>query len=309
EKRLNGLLSLNNLLNERKQSCALKLENAYWVQENFNLLKTYTDIIKKYYQAEAYNVDFITKEKQSIDRINEWTEEKTAGKIRELLNYGDVDSSTRLIITNAVYFKGFWQTQFDKQLTTPDNFYVNKNRSIKVQMMQQHNKEFPYYEDENFQVVKIPYECKNLSMLILLPGKTDSEIPKIPDYETLKIYYKSLATQKLDLYLPKFRIEVTYDLVKPLRNLGLKSAFDPLAADFSGITGNKALFISKAIQKSFVEVNEEGTEAAAATGIIMKITAARPEVKKIFKADHPFIFFIIEENTGLIVFAGKVVQP
>jgi serpin B len=272
-------------------------------------LKTYTDLIKKYYYAEAYNVDFLTKPGQSIDRINEWAEEKTAGKIRKFLNYGDVDSNTRLILTNAVYFKGFWQTQFDKKLTTPDDFHIDKTRSIRVQMMQQCNKEFPYYEDENFQIVKIPYECKNLSMLILLPRKIDSEIPKIPDYETLKTFYKALVNQKLDLYLPKFKIEATYDLVKPLRNLGLKSAFNPMSADFSGITGSRDLFISKAIQKSFVEVNEEGTEAAAVTGIVMRITAARPDVKKIFKADHPFIFLIIEENTGLIVFAGKVVQP
>ncbi|MCM8829170.1 MAG: serpin family protein, partial [Candidatus Omnitrophica bacterium] len=236
-----------------------------------------------------------------------WAERKTEGKIKKFLNEGDIDSGTRLVLTNAIYFKGRWLIQFDKNETKPDDFWLDKKKSVKVQMMQLIDKEFPYAETEDFQIIKLPYECQNLSILILLPKDTVSPVEIIS--KNLDEYQKLMRKQKVDVFLPRLKVELTIDLLQVLKNLGINSAFNPQLADFSKMTGNKDLFISKAIQKSYLEVNEEGSEAAAVTGVVMKITAVKPETKKVFRADHPFLFFIIEENSNLVLFAGKISNP
>ncbi len=307
--RLSGFQLLHNQINQKKSDCILSIANAYWVQHNFVLKKKYLETIEKFYQSEAYNLDFKMNSQQAVDRINNWAEEKTKGKIKKFLNYGDVDSGTRLVLTNAIYFKALWQIQFNKNLTEPADFRVKENKTIKVQMMHLQNAEFPYAETEDFQLLKIPYGCNNLSILIILPRTLNEEMVRKIDYEKIMEIQKNLSKQKIDISIPKVKIEQTYDLINPLRNLGIKTAFDPFAADFSKITGSRDLYISKAVQKSFIEINEEGTEAAAATGIVMNITAARPGVKKVFVADHPFIFFIIEEESNLILFMGRTVRP
>jgi len=307
--RLSGFQSLHNQINQKKSDCILSIANAYWVQNNFALKKNYVETIEKFYHGEACNLDFKRNPQHAVNRINNWAEEKTKGKIKKFLNYGDVDSGTRLVLTNAIYFKALWQTQFNKNLTEPADFRINENNVIKAQMMHLKDTEFPYAETDNFQVLKIPYGCNNLSMLIILPRTLNEEMVKEIDYEKIMEMQKLLTKQKIDIFIPKFKIEQTYDLINPLRNLGIRTAFDPVAADFSKITGSKNLYISKAIQKSFIEVTEEGTEAAAATGIVMNITAARPGVKKVFVADHPFIFLIIEEKSNLVLFVGRISKP
>ncbi|MCM8816932.1 MAG: serpin family protein [Candidatus Omnitrophica bacterium] len=307
EDRLKGFLILNDLLTFEKSNCKLNISNAYWVQENYRLLKNYTEKIEKYYKGEAYNVNFIKEPEKAAARINQWADKKTQGKIKKFLEEGDVNRDTRIVLTNAVYFKGIWQFQFDKKATRLDDFWLDDRRSTKVQMMQLLDKEFPYAETQDFQIIKLPYECQNLAILILLPKHT-KQTKRITETD-LNEYQKLLKKQKIDVFLPRFKVESTIDLSGVLKNLGINTAFNPEFADFSRMTGNKDLFISKAIQKSYIEVNEEGTEAAAVTGIVMKITAARPEIKKVFRADHPFLFFIIEETSGLILFAGKIHQP
>jgi serpin B len=307
ETRHNSFQVLSTLLNKKDANCNLSIANAFWVQKNFQLLDSYIKTLTHYYNGESYNLDFITQPEQAVKKINQWAEKKTNDKIKNLLNISDINQMTRIILTNAVYFKGIWQFQFDKKATVEDDFKVNKNKTIKVKMMQLLNKEFPYTEDENFQVIKIPYACKNLSMIIVLPKENEVEKNQL-DFRYFTRLQKNLNLQKVDIFVPKFKIESTYDLIPPLKNLGITTAFTPLA-DFSKITGNNDLFISKAIQKTYVDVNEEGTEAAAVTGIVMNVTAVRPETKKIFRADHPFLFFIIEENSSIILFAGKVTEP
>ncbi|MCX7706133.1 MAG: serpin family protein [bacterium] len=307
--RLNAMLALQTILKTDKRDCELNISNAYWVQEDFYLMKTFTDKIQRYYDCEAKQVNFIKNPADAINKINQWAEKKTKNKIKKFINEGDINQDTRLVLTNAIYFKGIWKIQFDRNTTKLDNFWTEKNKSIKVPMMQLLDKEFPYAETETFQIIKLPYKCGNLSMLILLPKNIDINILETFAIENFEEYQKTLTQQKVDVFIPRFKIESTIDLSQALKKLGIKSAFSPEMADFSKITGNKDLFISKAIQKSYIEVNEEGTEAAAVTGIVMNITSAMPETKKIFRADHPFLFFIIEEKTGLVLFAGRLVQP
>ena len=307
KKRLDGFLSFYNRMNEKRSSCVMKLANAYWLQNDFCLLQSYSKMIEKYHRAESYQVDFIKMPKVALNKINRWAERKTEGKIKKFLNEGDIDSGTRLVLTNAIYFKGRWLIQFDKNETKPDDFWLDKKKSVKVQMMQLIDKEFPYAETEDFQIIKLPYECQNLSILILLPKDTILPVEIIS--KNLDEYQKLMRKQKVDVFLPRLKVELTIDLLQVLKNLGINSAFNPQLADFSKMTGNKDLFISKAIQKSYLEVNEEGSEAAAVTGVVMKITAVKPETKKVFRADHPFLFFIIEEDSNLVLFAGKISNP
>lgn len=307
--RLNEFSSLYSSLNEKKDRCTLKLANALWIQKNFHLLKSYSEILEKYFRSESFNLDFVSMRDDAVTKINNWAKQKTEGKVRNLLDDNDISAQTRLVLTNAIYFKGFWKVPFDKNSTKPENFWVDKNTAVKVQMMQLSGREFLYAETDNFQIIKLPYQCQNLSMLVLLPKQNEPDIMNLINYEKLLEYKKLLTKQKVNIFLPKFRDESTIDLSETLKKLGIKQAFNPALADFLKMTGNKDLFISKAIQKSYIEVNEEGTEAAAATGIVMNITSVQPETIKIFRADHPFLFFIMEENYGLVLFIGKITNP
>lgn len=297
-----------NEINKRDKKYILSSANALWVQKDYKILKEYEEIVKKYYLSEVQNVDFVKESEKSRKIINSWVFEKTHGKIKDLIPEGSIDVLTRAIITNAIYFKGKWLKKFDEKNTYEGDFYINENEKIKVFMMKMEKEIFNYYEDEKIQVLEIPYDGNEISIFILLPKSFDiNGINDYLNYENFKEIKNKMVKEEIDIHIPKFKLETKYSLEGILYEMGVKDAFSDIRADFSGITGKRELYISKVLHKAFIEVNEEGTEAAAATGIVMEITAVRP--RKVFKADHPFVFIIHENKYGNILFFGRIIKP
>jgi serpin B len=308
EERRLAFARLYNEINKKDKRYELATANAVWAQKDFQILDAYFDVIEKYYGGNVENLDFIGDTEGSRKTINGWVEGKTKEKIKDLIPQGAIDGQTRLVITNAVYFKGQWVKQFDLKNTQESEFRVTPDKAVKVQMMNLRDAKFKYAEDETVQILELPYAGEELSMLILLP-KEDSpdNVESILAAERLDEWRASIKEEEVDVYLPRFKLETKYGLVENFKELGMRQAFDPGQADFSAMTGRRDLFISRIIHQAFVEVNEEGTEAAAATGVVMTLTAM--PTKKIFMADHPFIFIIIDRTTGAILFVGRVANP
>jgi len=303
--------SLNAYFNRPNKSYQLAIANALWGQANYPFQKEFINLLNKYYEAGFNEVDFVNKENREKARltINKWVEDKTNNKIKELIHPEDISALTRLILVNAIYFKGKWQNQFDPKETRDMPFNLENKKKINVPMMHQEGK-FNYTEDEKVQVLELPYSEKELSMVIFLPkeGISLSDFEKELSIERVNKLLSNLSQEKVDVYIPKFKMEKRYILNKILIDLGMSDAFDRMLADFSGMTGSKNLYISKVIQQSFVEVNEEGTEAAAATAVIMSGKSIAPMIIE-FKADRPFIFIIRDIKTNTILFMGRFVEP
>ena len=309
--RWNAFSTIYKTLNPDNAKYKLAIANAFWVQQDYPLLRAYTDVLKNYYHSEAYNVDFTHKDtrEEAVKKINMWAANNTYDKIRQVLTLDDVKPLTRLILTNAVYFKANWLYQFDKNQTKVDNFYIDSNKKIKTPMMMQRNVTIKYMENNNIQMIELPYEGKALSMFVILPKKDIKSIMPLLNDKNFESWRQNLIQEEVDVYLPKFKVECGYMLVEPLIKMGIKDAFNEMKADFSKITGGKDLYISKVIHKTFCDVNEEGTEAAAVTAIVMNTKSMVSFEKKIFKADRPFIYAIVDNNTGVILFLGKMIKP
>ena len=294
-------------LNSGKGNYSLSTANALWIKEGYKLSDNYVDVAKQSYDSEVANVDF-TKEEARL-HINGWVESKTNEKIKDLIPPGILDDLTRLVITNAIYFKGTWVTQFDEKNTTMEDFRIDAENSSKVSMMKLEEEYFKYGETESMQVIELPYHGQKVSMLVLLPKNIDdaSTFERLLTVENLVALKQSLRNQTVTVHFPKFKLETEYSLSKSLSELGMPTAFDPDRADLSGITTAEQLYISAALHKAFVEVNEEGTEAAAATGVIIGTTSFH-EIP-VFRADHPFVFIIQDSETGNILFLGMFTNP
>lgn len=303
--------SLNAYFNRPNKSYQLAIANALWGQANYPFQKEFINLLNKYYEAGFNEVDFVNEENREKARltINKWVEDKTNNKIKELIHPEDISALTRLILVNAIYFKGKWQNQFDPKETRDMPFNLENKKKINVPMMHQEGK-FNYTEDEKVQVLELPYSEKELSMVIFLPkeGISLSDFEKELSIERVNKLLSNLSQEKVDVYIPKFKMEKRYILNKILIDLGMSDAFDMMLADFSGMTGSKDLYISKVIHQSFVEVNEEGTEAAAATAVIMSGKSIAPMIIE-FKADRPFLFIIRDIKTNTILFMGRFVEP
>ena len=307
EARQSSFARLFNDINKKDKKYLLYTANALWAQEGFDFLPEYFNLVEKYYAGKASNVDFAGDLEESRKTINKWVEDNTNNKIKDLFPPNSLDSLTRLVLTNAVYFKGNWDKQFDKQATYKDDFMVSNDKTVQVDMMSLHDEDFNYYEDDKLQVLEMPYEGKELSMIILLPKDADlKSLESAITADSLQGWRSALRQESLDVYMPKFTFETKYFLNDVLKAMGMPLAFTE-NADFSGMDGRNDLFIGIVVHQAFVEVNEEGTEAAAATGVGMTLTAM-PMVKT-FRADHPFIFLIQERSSGNILFLGRVVDP
>jgi len=284
----------------------LSVANALWLAERFEPLQEYVETATTYYDSEVSTVDFISDD--GVDKINAWVEEKTNEKIKDILAPDSTDELTRLVITNAIYFKGNWVTQFNENATRDDPFWITPNDKVAVPMMRLEPKIFNYTQSETMQILKMPYEGDRLSMLVLLPNEKDGlpELEESLSFENLKQWNEQLIPNEIRVFMPKFKLETEYDLRDPLHDMGIKAAFDPFDADFRGIAGD--LYIAFAIHKAFVDVNEEGTEAAAATAIGVGTTSVKPPVP-VFKADHPYVFLIQDDSSGNVLFIGRVVDP
>lgn len=296
-----------NLLNQKKEY-TLRTANALWTQENYPFLPEYLNFIENYYMGKASEVDFINVA-ETVRLINQWVEEITNGRIKDFLKESDIHPLTVLILTNAIYFKGDWTVQFDPEKTQDLDFEISPGDSVKVPMMShsESETEFNYTDTEELQILELPYKGNKLSMIIILPKENNiTQADNILSLENYSIWKDQLTPTPVEVLLPKFTFETRYHLKEYLMNMGMSLPFSP-NADFSGMTGNTLLYIDKIIHQAFIEVNEEGSEAAAATSVHM-IERATPQTT-IFTADHPFIFLIQHKETGNILFMGKLIDP
>ena len=302
--------SLEKQLNEagEEDRYELSVANALWGQAGLNFLEEFLALTEKNYGAGLREVDFARKAEEARLIINAWVEEKTKEKIKDLIKPGVLDRLTELVLTNAIYFKGDWLNQFDKKQTREEPFKLKRHEQVKVPMMHIKDK-FKYWANDKLQVLELPYEGEELSMIILLPVKVDglAEVEKSLTIEKLDEWTKGLRKQEVVVYLPKFKMTTDFELAEYLKKMGMLDAFGG-DADFSGMTGDKSLFISNVIHKAFVAVDEEGTEAAAATAVGMRLTSV-PAPPKVFRADHPFIFIIKDIRSKSILFMGRVMNP
>ncbi|MCM2465718.1 serpin family protein [Methanoculleus oceani] len=302
-----GFAWLDAGLNRGSANYTLRTANALWAEETYPFLPAYIDTATRWYGANVTNLDFISDPGGSRETINRWVERETEEKIRDLLPPGSIDPLTRLVITNAIYFKGTWVEQFDVNETTDEEFRVAPNATVTVPMMHG-DAVYPYAETEALQVLEMPYAHGNeteLAMLVLLPREDNlTAAEEALDAERLAGLREALVSQNVRVSFPKFTLETGYPLPGVLAAMGMPTAFANDAADLSGMDGTRDLFVTGVFHKAFIDVNEEGTEAAAATGVIGGRGAA-----PIFRADHPFVFLIVEKDSGTILFMGRVVNP
>lgn len=292
------------------QKYTLETANALWTQHDFSFLDSYLDFIEHYYMGKATEVDFLQAEETS-EQINNWIEEKTHDKIKDMLSSEDIDPATKMILTNAIYFKGDWKYQFDPDDTLDKDFYVTNEENVTIPMMKLDDDEmkFNYTETDDFQMIELPYDGNNVSMILILPKENNiSTVEQQITWENISTWKQAFQEKQVKVFLPKFKIETEYSLRKPLEAMGMNVPFSG-NADFSGMDGRRDLFIGKVLHNAFVEVDETGTEAAAATTIHMELTAILPSEQMVFNADHPFLFFIQHKQTDNILFMGKIINP
>jgi len=291
-----------------KKLYELNIANRLFMQDGFGLLPAFGEVVTKQYKEPFEFVDF-AKASQASNTINAWVAKKTRKKIKTIVEASMFSADTRLAIVSAIYFKGKWIQQFDKAETKKKPFYLDKGHKVDVDMM--HQKEtFNYMEDDALQMLELPYDGDRLSMAIILPREKDGlkMVEGKMNSKMLSDCFAQANEEEVIVDLPRFKMETTYNLKPILSQIGMPVAFSG-DADFSGINGAKDLYISDVVHKAFVQTDEEGSEAAAATAVIIATKSALQPKTYSFVADHPFVFFIRDMQTGLILFAGRVTKP
>ncbi|HET6441808.1 MAG TPA: serpin family protein [Phycisphaerae bacterium] len=302
--------ALQNDLNAAGEGGAFELAvaNRLWGQKGYGFLPDFLALIKANYGAGLEQVDFAGATEAARQTINTWVEKKTRDKIKELLKPGILGRETTLVLTNAIYFKGKWAEEFDKKLTRDEDFFVTPEKTVAVPLMHQ-TADFGYFEGDGLQALELPYRGDRLAMVVLLPKAKDGLAALEASLSADKVaeWVGKLHRREVQVALPRFKTTAEFSLKDTLVAMGMAAAFGG-DADFSGMTGAKDLFISAVVHKAFVDVNEEGTEAAAATAVVMG-RAAMPEPAPVFCADHPFLFLIRDTKTGAILFFGRILDP
>jgi serpin B len=303
-------------LNAPHKGYQLRVADALWAQRDSKLLDDFLKLNRRDYGAGFNQVDFKGATEASRLTINQWIEQKTDNKIKDLLQPGVLDSTTKMVLTNAIYFKGDWQTPFEKAWTEEADFHLSPAKNVKAPLM--HLTEgFDYFDGGKFQALAIPYESGDLSMIVFLPRDVGG-LPALEESMTashMKQWLDQLQPiPEVILTLPKFQMTRQFGLAGTLAAMGMPSAFDATAADFSGMTGKRELLISAVIHKAYINVDEKGTEAAAATAVVMEKAMAmpprfQPPPPPVFRADHPFVFLIRDNRSGSILFLGRVTDP
>ncbi|KAM9164764.1 serpin B10-like isoform 3-T3 [Pangshura tecta] len=276
----------------------------------------YVEFVKNYYHAEPQAVNFRKAAEQARKEINSWVESQTEGKIQNLLPRGAVDPNTVLVLVNAIYFKGKWEKRFLNENTSENPFRLSKTKTKPVQMMFLKDR-FPicYLETMKVKIAELPYVNNDLSMLILLPDDIEDKSTGLEQLERELTYEKlskwtspeMMKTSEVELFLPRIKLEESYNLKSSLISMGMKDAFNQSQADFTGMSDSNDLFLSQVFHKSFVEVNEEGTEAAGGSAVVVVVRSSLNSIR--FKADHPFLFFIRHNKTNSILFFGRFCSP
>ncbi|XP_073704117.1 leukocyte elastase inhibitor-like [Garra rufa] len=311
--------SFNQLMSELNKPgvpYALSLANRLYGEQSYQFVEKFLNDAKRYYEAGLEKVDFIKESDAVRVDINKWVEKNTQEKIKNLLPNGSINALTRLVLVNAIYFKGNWEKKFPKDATVDGQFKLNKTQTKPVKMMQK-TSTFPLASipEMDSQVLELPYVGKNLSMLIILPNEIQDETTGLQKLEKALTYEKLMEWTKpevmhqevVQVSLPRFKMEETYDMKSLLIRMGMEDVFDEMKVNLSGMSPNNDLVLTKVIHKAFVEVNEEGTEAAAATGVVSRLMCFR--IPLVFNADHPFLFFIRHNPTKSILFYGRYCSP
>jgi serpin B len=291
------------------QHCELQIANHLWGQLGLAVRPEFISLTRDCFGAEFATADFAKHTEEARQMINAWVATETREKIKDLLTPGTVDSSTRLVLTNAIYFKGQWNKTFEKKATVQAPFHVSADEKIDVPLMFQRGS-FSCSAVDGMQILELPYADKRLAMTILLPEKMGGlvALEEMLTAENLNRWLSKLESHEAIVHFPRFRLTNDFSLRPVLRSLGMELAQTPGQADLSGMTDSEDLFISAVIHKAFVDVNEEGTEAAAATAVVK--SAPSPVVQTfVFRADHPFVFLIRDTRTGSILFLGRMVKP
>ena len=296
----------------KQKGIELSIANALWAQKGHPFLPAFLKIGQGEYQASLKLADFMTGAEPARSEINGWVARQTKDKIKDILPPNSLDSSTRLVLADAIYFKGAWAQPFSKAETSPQPFHLTATRQADVPLMQ-HLDTVKYMENDSFQAVELPYVGAELSLVVLLPQQIDGcgqlEGQLSPAF--LSGCLGAMKSQKVELFLPRFKMESDFKLKDTLDKMGMSAAFGP-QADFSGMDGTRNLYISAVFHKAWVDVNEAGTEAAAATVVTVKLKSmpmGPPEPPPVFRADHPFIFCIRDTHSGSLLFLGRLADP
>lgn len=286
----------------------LSIVNAIWGQKDYDFLESFLDVLAENYGAGLRILDFVHEAEESRLAINRWVSDQTEERIRDLIPRGAVDELTRLVLTNAIYFDAAWQHPFQKRDTSDGLFYRLDGRQLRVPMMRQ-TESFGYAEGNGYQALELLYDGRELSMVVLLPDSGRfREFEDDLDAQSVAAVIGALRATRVALTMPRFEFDSEFGLKQTLRAMGMPVPFSDFA-DFSGMTGGRDLFISDVVHKAFVAVDEKGTEAAAATGVIMAPTSMAPPPNVEVTIDRPFIFLIRDIETGAILFLGRVLDP
>ena len=307
-----GMGALINSINAAPEEAAtVRTANAIWPAKGEKILPEFAQTVRRDYRAGLTQLDYAKRPESARKTINKWVEEQTAGKITDIIPGGALGKDTKMVLTNAVYFKAAWQEEFKAEDTAERPFWITPEESADVKTMHRRSKELNYAKLDGAQMIEMPYKDGRFSMLVLLPDKNSSveALEAAMDAASLAQWSAAMRPANVEIFMPKFKQESSYDLSATLAALGMGSAFDAGTADFSGITGNRDMAISGVLHKTFVEVSEEGTEAAAATAVIVMRASLAPQERVIFNADRPFVYIIRDNATGAALFIGRYAHP
>lgn len=297
-------------LSKEEMIFTLNIANSIWGQEGYSFKPDFVNLLSESYEAGLRLLDFVGEPEKSRQEINDWVSEETEEKIKNLIPPGAIDHLTRMVLANAIYFYADWLFPFEAESTHDRDFTLSNGEKVPVPMMWQ-EEYFEYGEGNGYQIIQLPYKGDRISMVILLPAVDQyKDFEESLNVENITGMLSNLVIKKVELSMPKFTFESEFSLAETLVSMGMRDAFSLGAADFSGMDGTHELYISEVFHKAFVAVDEKGTEAAAATAVIMRGKAIPMEEETVaFNADHPFMFLIRDTETGSILFLGRVMDP
>ncbi len=288
----------------------LNIANSLWAQDDYHFLDSFFETVETHYDSKTFQVNFKDHHQEITKDINDWVYDETREKIEDLIAPNVLTDDTRLVLVNAIYFLGAWMKEFDPDLTTEDLFYLRNSDMVSTDFMRRSDT-LPYFEDDRMQMLEIPYSGKDFSMLFVLPaeGKSLEEFERNVHAASFEEMIEKMDKQEVEVFVPSFEAETQIDLEDILAGMGMPNAFNRFA-DFSGMTGDLDLVLDKVIHQAVIEVAEEGTEAAAATAVVViRKTAIDQDQPPVFRANRPFLFFVKDNATQNILFSGRVMNP
>ena len=306
-----GFAALQSELEELEKIGGIELNvaNSLWPQKEHAFLREYLSLVEKNYGVSITAVDYAGALEAARQTINRWVEDKTQERIKDLIRPGILQTLTRLVLVNAIYFKGAWEHPFEPKSTEEAPFYLSAGKSVPAQIMAEEG-DFEYAQADGIQILELPYAGGKLSMTVLLPEA--GGMKRLEDglsREKIARWRSLVEKRSVQVFLPKFKTTAEFRLDQELKEMGMEDAFDDIKADFSGMNGGRDLFISAVLHKAFVEVSEQGTEAAAATAVVMLLRGAMPAPPTVFRADRPFVFLIEDKKNRSILFMGRISNP